>query len=286
MRYLFIAGLLSLFIFMIFPPTFVGGETHFKQRAYQLPRSYSKEDIEAEVQFGRNLAAKILGKYKVYKNEETKRYISLLGNGLVAQIGRSELNYYFAVLDTNDINAYACPGGYIFITRGAIAAMKNEAQLAGVIAHEIGHVNKRHVVKKLKIRGKENSVSSGIASAIGGTSATARILFEQLTEEAFKLLFEEGVSKESEFESDAESVEILTTLGYDWKSYRDYLLNIDQRINSGQGNIISKTHPSIAGRIKHIEKITLEQNLTDFQGKQNTERFLKHSKANDKKLLS
>lgn len=247
----------------------------FRLRVHQLERDYTEEDIKAEILFGKDLAAKILAKYKLDKDEKLQKYLNLLGRGLAAQIGRSELNYYFAVIDQEDINAYACPGGYIFITRGAIQAMENEAQLVGVIAHEIGHIDKRHIVKSLKIRGKENSLSGSISAAIGGGTATARILLQQMTEKAFKMLFEEGISKNSEFEADAFGIEALVALDYDWNSYRNYLRSMEQLIDQGYGKVVSKTHPSIPQRIAHIDSTVADFQLNNNQGKTNAKRFKK-----------
>ena len=256
--------------------TLLAQEQSFRLRQHQLIQGFTKEDIEAEIFFGRNLAAKILAKYKLVGNQQIQDYVTLLGNGITAQIGRAELKYYFAVIDTDDINAYACPGGYIFITKGAVTAMNDEAQLIGVIAHEVGHVNRRHIVKQLKIRAKDDGLTSGIAAAIGGTSATARIFLNQLTEKAYSLLFEEGISKESELEADSVSLEILTTLGYDWGSYRNYLSGIADKHSGKQGQVLSKTHPSIPQRLEHISTMSRTLNLTNSHGKTNVKRFRRY----------
>jgi beta-barrel assembly-enhancing protease len=98
---------------------------NFRLRASHIKKGYSEKDIITEVEFGETLAAKILGRYKLVSNDKLSNYVSLMGEGIAAQVGRSELNFYFAVLDTDEINAYACPGGYIFITKGAIKNMIN-----------------------------------------------------------------------------------------------------------------------------------------------------------------
>lgn len=270
-----ILPILILFQFSIFS-SILADEANFRLRENQIEQGYAEADIEAEIQFGRNLAATILAKHKLHPNREVQGYIATLGTAIASQIGRDELIYYFAVIDVDDINAYACPGGYIFITKGAIQAMANEAQLAGVIAHEIGHVDHRHVVKSLKIRAKGDSATSGIAAAFGGTSATARILLDQLTEKAFSLLFEEGIAKDSEFEADSTGVEVLTALGYDWRSYRDYVSGLQGYIGKGQGQVLNKTHPSVAQRVDKITQFSNQSNFGELHGKTNTTRFQKY----------
>lgn len=257
---------------LIFSPL-VTRANDFRLRLNQLDESYTEEDIQVEIEFGRNLAARILSSYEIVDDPKLLEYLNLLGKGIAAQVGRPELNYYFAVIDTPDINAYACPGGYIFITKGAIDLMENEAQLAGVIAHEIWHVNFRHVVRPLKIRAKGDSVTSGVASAFGSGTAVARVALNQLTEKAFKLLFEEGISKELEMETDSAAIETLVTLDYHWKSYQDYIQSVDSDSNSVYTKVLSKTHPTIAQRIDSMKRLALALNLNAETGKTNAKRY-------------
>ncbi len=263
------------FVFLILLPQ-KAHPSDFRLRLNQLEREYTIEDVRAEVSFGRNLAAKILHKYPLSQDQQIQNYLSLLGHGIVSQIGRSDIAFHFAVIDTPEINAYACPGGYIFITAGAIKAMENEAQLVGVLAHEISHVNHRDIVKRLKIRAKDDGISRGVAAAFGGTSATARVLLKQLTDKAFSLLFEEGISKESELSADKGAVEIMKTIQYDWKSYQEYLNKIESLLAAGQGEVILKTHPSTSDRTAHINRLSNSLQLNKTQGKQNVARFQKY----------
>jgi len=246
---------------------------NFRLRLNHVGSEYTAKDIEAEIQFGRNLAAKILKQYPLLRNNGVQEYINLVGSGLANQVGRPELTYYFAVIQSDEVNAYACPGGYIFITKKALDLMKNEAQLAGVIAHEIAHVNYRHVVKALNIRGQSNSWSSGISTVFGGASASTRILINQLTEKAFKLLFEEGVSKEGEFQSDQFSMMVLTTLRYDRESYLAYLKELGHEISGKKEAVISKTHPPVAERISSLRQDLKKHNMAYKQGTKNVARF-------------
>lgn len=161
----------------------------YRKRISQVKTKFDGSDVAAEVEFGKSLAARILGKFKLVENPGLQSYVSTLGAGLAAKIGRPELKYHFAVIDNSEVNAYACPGGYIFITQGAINWMSNEAQLLGVLAHEIAHVNGRHVVKKLKIQGKDGSMLSGLGSMIGGATAAYREALGVALDKAYDLLF-------------------------------------------------------------------------------------------------
>ncbi len=109
-----------------------GGDVHaFRQRSSDAALSEtSSEDIKAEIRFGRDIAARVLGRYRLLDDRQGTRYINLLGTALASQAARGELNYHFAILDSNGINAYSAPGGYIFITKGALDLARDEAELA------------------------------------------------------------------------------------------------------------------------------------------------------------
>jgi predicted Zn-dependent protease len=270
-------SLLPILLVLVFIQNAQAQGPDFKLRLNQLESTYTEEDISVEIEFGRNLAARILSRFQLVKDDKLQGYVTLLGSGIAAQVGRPELQFYFGVIDTDEINAYACPGGYIFITKGAISLMENEAQLAGVLAHEIWHINFRHVVKPLKIRATGDSVTSGIATAIGGTTAVARILLDQLTEQGYKLLFEEGISKEAELETDAAAIESLVTIGYDWTSYKDYIQQIDSDIHNAYREVLSKTHPDISQRLASMEKFAETLRIKNVIGKKNAIRYESYS---------
>ncbi|MEY8217166.1 MAG: M48 family metalloprotease, partial [SAR324 cluster bacterium] len=168
--------------FYIFIISFVfasfGNAQEFRLRAHHVYWKNQEANTEREIDFGRGVSAKILGKYPILRDEGTVRYISQIGTGISAQLGRPELRYYFGILDTDEINAFAAPGGYIFVTKGALKLMRNEAQLAGVLAHELAHIDQKHIVRKLKLQGFDRSLTSGIAQVLGGASLSAKIALE------------------------------------------------------------------------------------------------------------
>ena len=99
-------------------------QADFRMRApkvFQLKNpTFSASDIKAEIEFGKGLAARILNTYPLVDDPQLLKYVNSLGSGLAAQIGRTELTFYFGVINTPDVNAYACPGGFILITKGLI----------------------------------------------------------------------------------------------------------------------------------------------------------------------
>ena len=265
---------LWLYFFILFYGFATSGYSQeFRLRAHHLFWKNQEANTEREIDFGRGVSAKILGKYPILRNEETVRYISQIGTGISAQLGRPELRYYFGILDTDEINAFAAPGGYIFVTRGALILMRNEAQLAGVLAHELAHVDQKHIVRKLKLQSTDRSVTSGIAQVLGGASLSAKIALERLNDLAFKMLMEEGLSKEDEADADQKALEMLMSTGYDLQSYLDYLLSLKPYLEQGQAKVLSKTHPTIEFRYNNLREFIIKNNLEKFQGKNNEIRF-------------
>ena len=189
-------------------------------------------------------------------------------------IGRPELKFIFAVIDTDDINAYACPGGYIFFTKGLMKMLQNEAQLVGVISHEIAHVNEKHVIKKLKIKGKDESALSALGAIIGGTSNSFRVALQTLTAEGMKVLFEDGLSSDEELASDHLALDSLEALGYDVLSYKTMLENLKVNALKEKATVVSKTHPKVEDRIQQVldfhSKLQNENKSSNYT---NTERF-------------
>ncbi len=263
---------LLIFIFsLVFAGSVVAQE--FRLRAHHVFWKNQEANTEREIDFGRGVSAKILGKYPILRDERKVRYISQIGTGISAQLGRPELRYFFGILDTDEINAFAAPGGYIFVTRGALKLMRNEAQLAGVLAHELAHVDQKHIIRKLKLQSIDRSVTSGIAQVLGGATLTAKIALERLNDLAFKMLMEEGLSKEDEADADKKALEMLMSTGYDLQSYLEYLQSLKPYLEQGQAKVLSKTHPTIEFRYNNLREFIIKNELENFQGKKNEKRF-------------
>ena len=104
----------------------------------------SAMSLQQEVEAGRQAHQDVLKEYTVVDDPKLQAYVTALGNRLAAQSHRAELEWHFTVLDSPEVNAFALPGGYVYVTRGILAYMESEADLAGVMGHEIGHVTARH----------------------------------------------------------------------------------------------------------------------------------------------
>ncbi|MFT5504611.1 MAG: putative Zn-dependent protease [Gammaproteobacteria bacterium] len=238
---------------------------------------YSKADIIKELEFGRNMAAQLLGDYQLIKNQELLKYINLVGQVVLQQSSRQEINYYFGVIHADEVNAYATPGGYIFLTTGALALMQSEAELAGVLAHEIAHVAERHIVKALEIRAADDSSTGLLGQITSGGSSSATVLFNQAMGKAFDILYGSGLRIEDEFSADELGILLTSLAGYDTAPYFNYLERIKPIVEDA-GQRLSRTHPSFDDRIQHLKTIYQGQGLLELGGSINRQRLLRYKK--------
>lgn len=268
------AALALLALILAHPADMLGGDDQaWRQRVSAGdPAVSSSDDINEEVRFGREVAARMLGRYGLSTNDSLNRYVSLVGQSLARGTNRPELNYHFGVLNTADINAYAAPGGYIFVTRGALEKMQDEAELAGVLAHELIHVNEKHVVRELGIRATEGSAVSGLARLIGGGSETARIAFSQAVDKAIDMLFKTGYKREDEVQADKGAIAVCAVAGYDPSALARYF----ERISAARGKsteVLDKTHPDYDTRIALLRETMAKDGIDPAAYKTRKERF-------------
>lgn len=230
--------------------------------------TYLQTDTEAELSFGRDIAARLLGQYKMSTNEKLQKYVNLVGTTLSRNCNRSDLDFHFVVIDSSEINAYSTPGGYVFITTAVLARMENEAELAGVLAHEISHVNERHIVKELSLRGAEKSAVSSIAALIGGASKSAGIAFAQAVDKAVDMLLRDGYKKDDEMQADASAVLLCAFSGYDPSGLVTFLDKIS-KVKSGVG----KTYPVYDVRLATLQRAMSDEGIAEMKLALNTDRF-------------
>jgi predicted Zn-dependent protease len=270
--------ILLLFLVVCGLPYTAAASDNFRQRLYQESSdSFSQEDdVKAEIVFGRVLAARILGKYAYYEDDKLNEYVNKVGKGLAQFANRPEIEFRFAVVDTNIVNAFAAPGGYIFVTKGALAKMEDEAELAAVLAHEIAHVTEKHIVKELNIKGTDASPVSGFAQVLGGGSGAVKVVFSQIVDQAAEILFEKGLKKQDEFDSDRVSIIIISTAGYDPLAMKRYLKKISGA--EKETKALVGTHPSFNERIMNVDTILVENQLMDKKQPIVKERFVANVK--------
>jgi predicted Zn-dependent protease len=161
-----------------------------------------------EIRQGRQYHNDIIARYGIYDDPRLQQYVDRIGQQLAAKSHRSHLDYEFTVLDSPEINAFALPGGYIYITRGIMAYLDSEAELAGVLGHEIGHVTARHSVRQ-----QSGQAASSILSVLI-TAATGAQSLGDISQQIGTGLVR-GYGREHELEADRLGAEYLHNSGYD-----------------------------------------------------------------------
>lgn len=253
-------------------------EANPRARANQVAAEVTTvEDVEAEIEFGRDVAARILARYLLGRDEEISKYVALVGKSVAMHGTRPELQYYFGVIESDTVNAYAAPGGYIFVTTGSLALMSDEAELAAVLAHEIAHVNERHIVRELNIKGKESGATAGLARVLGASGDPTRVAFKQAVDEAISLLFEKGLKQADELQADSSGLVLLAATGYDPAALRRYLDKV-RKVKGEQVRTVESTHPPFSDRLAALDKAMAEAGLDKARGPTVTDRFQQHFK--------
>jgi predicted Zn-dependent protease len=160
-----------------------------------------------EIRIGQQMHPQIMQQYGVYDDPKLQNYVNEVGQRLAAKSHRSNLKYTFTVLDSDEVNAFATPGGFIYITRGIMAYLNSEAELAAVIGHEIGHVAARHAVRQQS----QSSIAGVGAIAVGILTGSGDLA--ALTNEAATALVR-GYGRDMELEADRIGAENITAIGF------------------------------------------------------------------------
>ncbi len=201
-----------------------------------------------EIALGREITGNLLGAAPLVKDEALQKYVNSVGRWVASQSERPDLPWHFGVIESDDLNAFSAPGGYVMVTKGLYRKMNNEAQLAGVLGHEIGHVVAKHQLKVLqkqqllnigasflsKKLGKDNKI---ISKAIGsGAEISARSL-----------------DKDAEFEADRLGLSYATRSGYEPFGLTDVLQMLGQaNPNDNSVALLFKTHPKPDERLASL----------------------------------
>ncbi|MCS3902055.1 putative Zn-dependent protease [Methylohalomonas lacus] len=174
---------------------------------------------EQELALGRQTHAEIIDAFGEYDDPELQRYVNDIGKRLAAQSHRPELIYRFTVLDSADINAFALPGGYIYITRGLLAYLNSEAEMAAVLGHEIGHVTARHSVQQYSAAQMANIGATLTAIFVPGMNNQAAGSLMNIAGTAIL----RGYGREHELQADRLGAEYMAQSGYDPEKILDVL---------------------------------------------------------------
>jgi len=243
-----------------------------QQQAAPAPGLFSNTSADEEVQIGRQLAGDLLGAVPLVNDPKLQRYVNEVGRWVASQSDRPDLRWYFGVLDSADINAFALPGGYVFVTRGLVALLSSEAELAGVLGHEIGHVMLQHHLKVLKQSQMVDVTSNLVSSQVGGRGLEGAALQQLLGKGAEAVA--RGLDKNAEFEADRVGVVLATRAGYSPYGLPLALQKIAER-NPRDASLalLFKTHPLPQERLEKLGDAMSDSFDRYADGKQLAERF-------------
>lgn len=218
-------------------------------------REGTREFTEAEeADIGRVVAARVLKTYPLAKNDKLQQYVTLVGNTVAAYSERPTLEWHFGVLQTDVVNAFSCPGGFIFITTGALAQIGSEAELAAVLGHEIAHATQKHILKEVR-RGNVVSASMDLAKTTGkGGTFLNNDMGEKISNLAYEKLFTSGLSRRDEQEADQLGVELAAAAGYKATEFVHFLEGLQKLEGKSEMKVLTATHPRAGDRIPVVKK--------------------------------
>lgn len=218
----------------------------------QIKYHSNKYSIQQDVQLGRQAAQEAEQQFPLLRDSQVQSYVERIGNRLVSaipsQFQHREFRYYFKVVNARDINAFALPGGPMYVNRGMIEAARTEGEMAGVMAHEISHVALRHGTAQAT-KGQKYGLLAGIAGIAGTILGGEGV--GQLAQAPFAVYLLK-FSREYETEADVLGAQIMARAGYDPRDLANMFQTI-QRQGGGGGGFLSD-HPSPSDRYARINR--------------------------------
>jgi predicted Zn-dependent protease len=235
----------------------------FGKKAAEASQDISQDE---EIELGRGIAANVLGAAPLVRDEELQRYVNRVGLWLAMQTERPDLPWRFGVIDSTDINAFALPGGIVLVTAGLYDNLRDEAELAGVLAHEIAHVVEKHQVNAIK-KAMGRDFATELAGEVAGRSDNE--LVRRFGDKAFAAgteVLARGLDKKEEHDADARGMVIAARAGYNPFGLAGVLQTLDMAGPSNKSvALLFSTHPTPASRIEYLEAL-VGQKLDAYAG--------------------
>lgn len=246
------------------------------------------EDLlpEEEYYIGRSVTARVLAEYKPLDHRKVNAYINEVGSYLVQFSARPETygGYHFQLVRSDEINAFAAPGGFIIITSGLYKTLKSEDQLAAVLAHEIAHVTLRHGLGAIKTSNLTEAFTLIGAAAIDGTAKGQQLrqvrqltsVFSTSVDDVVKQLVVSGYSQDQELDADAEGLRITYRAGYNPAGLEQFLHTLQQRSSQSHGGFYA-THPPAGKRLGGVASVMRDEGLSGQDSPARDRRFKRYA---------
>lgn len=227
------------------------------QRAAKASQPITEQD---EVELGRGIAANVLGAAPLVPNAELQRYVNRVGLWVAMQSERPGLPWRFGVIDSSDVNAFALPGGTILVTAGLYDRLRDEAELASVLGHEISHVVQKHHVKAIQgAMGRD--FATEIAGEVAGRSDNE--LVRRFGDKAFRAgteMYARGLDKNDEYDADQRGMVLAARAGYNPFALAGVLQTLDSANASDKSvALLFSTHPTPSSRIERLGAVVGEK---------------------------
>jgi len=221
----------------------------------QLKGLGGKVSPEEERELGRDAAATLLGAEPALVDPEVQRYVNQVGLWVALQSERPELAWRFAVLDDDHVNAFAAPGGFVFVTKGLLLTLGSESELAGALGHEVVHVVQKHHLKALT-KDKRISALSGVAvDKLAGDDPRKKERVAKVVQ-GVKTLYARGLDKADEFAADRAGVVLAARAGYEPAGLVGVVQKLDALDPSSPGlALLLKTHPPAVERLAALDEL-------------------------------
>ena len=213
---------------------------------------------EEEVEIGKLVSENIRKRYGVVQDKAVHRYVSLVGMAVATTSPRPNIPWQFIVLDTDGVNAFAAPGGFVHITKGALALMANEAELADVLGHEIVHITEKHTIKAIQ---KSKMKDLGLDVAPGG--GLSKLALSKLADAATEAVLA-GFGRAEELDSDDKGLVLANQVGYDPHGLGTFLTRLKDRnkSNTTEKRGLFASHPEMDERLKKLDAKIASAKLT------------------------
>ncbi|MBO4859224.1 MAG: M48 family metallopeptidase [Treponema sp.] len=235
---------------------------------------------------GRTVAAIITKNYKVYDAPEATAYLNKICTAITINSAVPYLykGYYVAILDSDEINALATPGGHIFVTRGLLKCTDSEDAVAAVLAHEISHIQLNHSIKAIKSSRVTSATMQGVKGVTTSVYENSDPRFQGLVsqedldyltnagDEIVKTLVDSGFSVTQEFDADRNALMLMSDSGYDPEAMNDMLDLLERNIKEGDSGW-SKTHPSPSARKRNVKNFKKKYTYKGSSKKNRQKRF-------------
>ncbi len=236
----------------------IAGERETTQLGSVLKRAQQVREVqmtdEEELKLGKAVSERIRQRYGVVQDAAVHKYVTLVGAALAQASPKPHLRWQFIVLDTDGVNALAAPGGLVHITRGALSLIKSEAELAGVLGHEIVHVTEKHTIKAIQ---KGKMVQIGADETVGSSG-----VFNKLVDKATDVVMA-GFGREEELEADRKGIVIANAAGYHPNGLKTFLTTLAERNKtSTEKQGLFASHPEMKERFDKLDDTVKSSKLT------------------------